>query len=222
MVAKRTGNTWKTKASKTRLSQDEGVEADRPKLKNSGPGQGHDLTVRALRLKRLEKWAAENTEVLTESQVQSLEGAKKEKEAHVEVEIPHPGFLLAKDTYYVGTIKGVVRIYQQTAIDTHANVGFAKVYRDKTAITAADLDDLMAVYNAERTNQGKYCQGRTPLQTFSEGLELYHNMVFDYGVEEREVAYPEYFMKTAKEKGNIEINSADCVDFEMVLHGDSL
>ena len=51
-----------------------------------------------------------------------------------------------------------------------------------------DLDDFMVLYNAERTNQGKYCQGRTPLQTFSDGLELYRDLVFDNVVEEREAA----------------------------------
>jgi transposase len=54
----------------------------------------HDLAVKALRLKRLEKWAAENTGILTESQVQALEAAKEEKEACGEVESPHPGFLV--------------------------------------------------------------------------------------------------------------------------------
>ena len=78
--------------------------------------QRHDLTVKALRLKRLERWAAESSNVLTESQVQALEKAKEEKEVHGKVESPHPGFLLAQDTYYVGTIKGVGRIYQLTAI----------------------------------------------------------------------------------------------------------
>lgn len=104
--------------------------------------QRHDLTLKAQRLKRLEKWAAENTEVLTESQVQALENAKQEKEAHGEVESPHPGFLVAQDTCYVGIIKGIGRIYQQTAIDSH---GFAKVYREKTALTAADLLNARAL-----------------------------------------------------------------------------
>ncbi len=111
--------------------------------------QRHDLTLKAQRLKRLEKWAAENTEVLTESQVQALENAKQEKEAHGEVESPHPGFLVAQDTCYVGIIKGIGRIYQQTAIDTHGSHGFAKVYREKTALTAADLlnDRVLPFYD---------------------------------------------------------------------------
>jgi len=72
----------------------------------------HNLEVKRLRLKRLEKWASENSEVLTESQVKALEEAKEEKEAHGEIENPHPGFLLAQDTCYMGYIKGVGRIYQ--------------------------------------------------------------------------------------------------------------
>jgi transposase InsO family protein len=99
----------------------------------------HNLEVKRLRLKRLEKWAAEHSEVLTESQVKALEEAKEEKEAHGEIESPHPGFLLAQDTCYMGYIKGVGRIYQQTAIDTHSNMGFAKLYLEKTSLSAADL-----------------------------------------------------------------------------------
>jgi len=73
----------------------------------------HNLHLKALRLKRLEQWAADNTGVLTESQVQALEDAKEEKESHGEVDSPHPGFLFAQDTYYAGTIKGVGRIYSR-------------------------------------------------------------------------------------------------------------
>ena len=51
----------------------------------------------------------------------------------------HPGYLGAQDTYFVGTMKGVGRIYQQTFIDTYSRVAFAKLYLEKTAITAADM-----------------------------------------------------------------------------------
>lgn len=40
---------------------------------------------------------------------------------------------------YVGTLKGVGHVYQQTFIDTYAKVGMAKLYDRKTPITAADL-----------------------------------------------------------------------------------
>ena len=240
----------------------------------------HNLEVKKLRLKRLEKWAAENSEVLTESQVKALEEAKEEKEAHGEIESPHPGFLLAQDTCYMGYIKGVGRIYQQTAIDTHSNMGFAKLYLEKTSLSAADflndkvlpffdehaiciqriltdngsefcgrqeshpyelflhlndiehtrtkvrkpqtngaverlnqtiqdefysvafrkklyrtveeiqedLEVFLQYYNRERTNQGRYCQGRTPFETFQDGLDLYQRYVFDIDMEESTAA----------------------------------
>jgi hypothetical protein len=44
-----------------------------------------------------------------------------------------------EDTFYVGNMKGVGRIYQQTFIDTYSKVTFAKLYDRKTPITAADL-----------------------------------------------------------------------------------
>jgi len=231
----------------------------------------HNLQTKSLRLKRLEQWAAENTNILTESQIQALEQAKEEREAHGEVESPHPAFLVAQDTCYVGYIKGVGKIYQQTGIDTHSNTGFAKLYPEKTSLTAADflndkmlpffdehgmkvlriltdngmeycgrqethpyelflhlngiehtrikvrhpqtngaverlnqtiqeefykvafrkklyhsleevqedLDTFMAWYNTERTNQGRYCKGRTPMQTLTDGLALYDQYVYD-------------------------------------------
>ena len=68
-----------------------------------------------------------------------LEKAKDEKQAHGEIETEHPGYLGSQDTYYVGTMKGLGRIYQQTFVDTYSRVAFAKLYTEKTAITAADM-----------------------------------------------------------------------------------
>ena len=45
----------------------------------------------------------------------------------------------SQDTFYVGTLKGVERIYQQTYVDTYSKVAHAKLYATKTPITAADL-----------------------------------------------------------------------------------
>lgn len=229
----------------------------------------HGLETKGQRLARLEKWSAANGGVLTESQVQALETVKQEKEAHGEIETFHPGFLVGQDTFYVGWIKGVGRIYQQTGIDMHSNVGFAKVYLEKTAVIAADflndkvlpffdeqgmrvlriltdrgteycgvpehhpfelfcylndvehsktkarhpqtngcterlnqiileefyqvafrkklytslddiqkdLDAFMDDYNTKRTNQGKHCQGRTPMETLLAGRADYERLV---------------------------------------------
>ena len=99
----------------------------------------HDLETFPKRLKALEAKAAQENLILTEEQLVAMERAKKEKEAHGEIETEHPGYLGAQDTFYVGTLKGVGRIYQQTFIDTYSKVAMVKLYDRKNALVAADM-----------------------------------------------------------------------------------
>jgi transposase InsO family protein len=226
----------------------------------------HDLEVFSKRLKALEDRMAREGLILTEAQLMAMERKREKKEAHGEIETEHPGYLGSQDTYYVGTIKGVGRIYQQTFVDTYTRVAFAKLYEGKHAITSADilndrvlpffeeqqvpllriltdrgtefkgkpehheyelylqiegiehsktqvrspqsngicerlhrtmqeefyavafrkkiyssleqiqhdLDEWMNYYNNERPHSGRYCYGKTPIQTFKESIILAH------------------------------------------------
>ena len=238
--------------------------------------QRNDLETFAKRLKALESRVAQDGIILTEAQVIALERKQEKKEAHGEIETEHPGYLGSQDTYYVGNIKGVGRIYQQTFIDTYSRVAFAKLYNTKHAITSADilndrvipffedndipllrvltdrgtefkgkpehheyelylslegidhtktqvrhpqtngicerlhrtmqeefyaitfrkklydnlellqkdLDNWLEYYNNERPHSGRYCFGKTPMQTFSESLPLAKDKMLNQNVDQ--------------------------------------
>ena len=110
----------------------------------------HEMSNFKLRLKALEAKVAEDGIILTVAQVQALEKKKLDDEAWGEIDTAHPGYLGSQDTFYVGTMKGVGRIYQQTYIDTYAKTAQAKLYKTKTPITAADmLNDKVLPYYEE-------------------------------------------------------------------------
>lgn len=99
----------------------------------------HDLETFQKRLKALEAKVGQDGLILTDAQIAALEKKKEEQQTRGGIETHHPGYLGAQDTYYVGYIKGVGKIYQQTFIDTYTRVAFAKVYDRKNALVAAEM-----------------------------------------------------------------------------------
>ena len=109
----------------------------------------NDLENFKKRLKALEAKVAAEGIILTEDQVAALERKKLDDEVSGQIETHHPGYLGSQDTFYVGNMKGVGRIYQQTFVDTYSKFAFAKLYTTKTPITAADtLNDKVLPFFA--------------------------------------------------------------------------
>lgn len=148
----------------------------------------HGLQIFRQRLTRLEEKAAAEGIVFTEAQLAALESERSRRADSIEeVETHHPGYLVGQDTYYVGYIKGVGRIYQQTVIDTYSAVAFAKLYLAKVPVTAADcLNDRVLPFFEEQgipvlrmlTDRGtEYCgrEDQHPYELYLQLNEIEHS-----------------------------------------------
>jgi len=141
----------------------------------------NDLEVFDKRLKALESRVAQDGIILTEAQMIAMERKKEKREALGEIETEHPGYLGSQDTYYVGMIKGVGRIYQQTFIDTYSRVAFAKLYNGKHAITSADMlnDRVLPFFEEQQiplmrilTDRGSEYKGRLDQHEYEMYLQI--------------------------------------------------
>lgn len=110
----------------------------------------NNLETRYKRLLALEEKTTTQGFTLTEPQIKLLEKHNPAfKERHVESK--HPGYLLCQDTFYVGRVKGVGRIYLQAVVDTFCSLAFGKLYTSKLPITAVDIiyGRVLPFYEAE-------------------------------------------------------------------------
>jgi transposase InsO family protein len=139
-----------------------------------------DLETRYKRLLRLEEEKNGQEIDLTEEQIKLLEKANpcfRERK----VESLYPGYLLSQDTFMVGTIKGVGRIYLQAVIDTYGSFAFGKLYTSKLPETAADVlyDRVLPFYESQGltvenilTDNGREYCGRPMIHPYQIFLEL--------------------------------------------------
>ena len=74
---------------------------------------------------------------------------------------------------------GCTERFNQTVLDEFYKVAFRKKVYSSIEEIQADLDEFLKEYNCNRTNQGKYCKGRTPMQTFNESLEIAMQYLYD-------------------------------------------
>jgi transposase InsO family protein len=144
-----------------------------------------DLETRYKRLLRLEEEKNGQDVELTEEQIKLLEKANpcfRERN----VESPYPGYLLSQDTFLVGTLKGIGRIYLQAVVDTFGSFAFGKLYTSKLPETAVDIlyDRVLPFYGEQGlevehilTDNGREYCGRPmihPYQIFLEFNDIKH------------------------------------------------
>jgi transposase len=173
--------------------------------------QRHGLTLRYQRLLWLEQKTAARGGVLTESQLRLLRrhrGKLTDPEQHVEA--PEPGFRLCQDTYFVGTIKGVGKIYMQSVVDAHCSLGFGKLYLSKLPMTAVDVlhDRVLPFYEEHQvevqhllTDNGREFCGRAvhhPFELFLAISQIEHRRT-DVASPETN-GFCERFHRTVKEE----------------------
>jgi len=98
----------------------------------------HNLRTRHHRLLRLEETVRKRKIKLSGEQVEALERFDPEyRERHIEVHAT--GELVAVDTFYAGTLKGVGRVYIQAVLDCFSRYAWARFYTSKKPETAAQV-----------------------------------------------------------------------------------
>ena len=139
-----------------------------------------NLETKYKRLLRLEEEKNGQEMELTEEQIRLLEKSNPcFRERHVES--LYPGYLLCQDTFMLGTLKGLGRVYLQAVLDTYGSYGFGKLYASKLPETAVDIlyDRVLPFYeehglrveNILSDNGREYC-GRPMIHPYQIFLEL--------------------------------------------------
>jgi transposase InsO family protein len=109
----------------------------------------HSLLTRHERLLRLEQSVRGRAVNLSDDQIRALERFSPEfRDRHIETR--HTGDLVAVDTFFVGTLKGVGKVYLQSVIDCHSRYAWGRLYTSKLPVTAVHVlnEDVLPHFEA--------------------------------------------------------------------------
>ncbi|GHT52479.1 IS481 family transposase [Spirochaetia bacterium] len=145
-----------------------------------GVWQRHNILSKHQRLLRLEQHHKDTHIELTEAHIQLLEKFDPEfRERHIQADFS--GQLVAIDTFMVGNLKGIGKIYLQTVVDCHSRFAWGHLYTSKVPVTAVHvLNDKVLPFFEEQNcpvstvlsdNGREYC-GRPEQHPFELFLQL--------------------------------------------------
>ena len=145
-----------------------------------GIWQRHNMLLKCQRLLRLEQHYKNNNIELTENHIKLLEKFDPEfRERHIQAD--YTGYLVAMDTFMVGNLKGIGKIYLQTVVDCHSRFAFGHLYTSKVPVTAVHvLNDKVLPFFEEHncriervlTDNGREYCGRHDHHPFELFLQL--------------------------------------------------
>jgi transposase InsO family protein len=67
---------------------------------------------------------------------------------------------------------GICERFNKTLLNEFYRVAFRKHLYQTLAAMQADLDAFLEAYNTQRPHQGRWCYGKTPMQTFIDSVSL--------------------------------------------------
>jgi transposase InsO family protein len=145
----------------------------------------HNLLRRSARLLRLEQAVREQQQPLSDEHIRLLERFSPEfRERHIEANCT--GELVAVDTFFVGTLKGVGRVYMQSVIDCHSRYAWGRLYTSKLPLTAVHVlnNDVLPTFEEQGArivtvlsdNGREFCgrMDRHPYELFLQLEEIDH------------------------------------------------
>ena len=75
---------------------------------------------------------------------------------------------------------GICERFHKTILSEFYQIAFRKKIYESIEMLQNDLDEWLREYNESRPHSGKYCYGKTPMQTFLDSLPLAKEKMLQY------------------------------------------